>query len=118
MKTLKMHKWMLALFAVSVGLSAQAGDKVNGQALIAKSSCTACHGADFKTPIAKEYPKLAGQHEDYLYHALLAYKTSNNPQVGRSNAIMSGQVAQFSNKELRDIAAFISAQPGDLVLKK
>jgi cytochrome c553 len=35
------------------------------------------------------YPKIAGQHADYLYIALKAYKTENNPMVGRSNAIMS-----------------------------
>jgi cytochrome c553 len=41
------------------------------------------------------YPKLAGQHADYLYVALKAYQTEGNPNVGRGNAIMAGQVKQF-----------------------
>ena len=34
-----------------------------------------------------------------------AYKTEGNPNVGRGNAIMAGQVKQFSNAELKSIAA-------------
>jgi cytochrome c553 len=61
---------------------------------------------------------LAGQHADYLYFALRAYKVTNNPTVGRSNAIMAGQVAQFSDKDLKDMAAYIASLPGTMVVKK
>ena len=69
-------------------------------------------------PVVAEYPKLAGQHADYLYFALRAYKVTNNPNVGRSNAIMAGQVAQFSDRDLKDMAAYIASLPGTMVVKK
>jgi cytochrome c553 len=31
---------------------------------------------------------------------------------------MAGQVAQFSNKDLQDMAAYIANLPGSLVMKK
>ena len=39
-----------------------------------KGNCASCHGANFNTPIDPSYPKLAGQHADYLYVALKAYQ--------------------------------------------
>ena len=42
------------------------------------------------TPIDPSYPKLAGQHADYLFVALKAYQTDHNPLIGRNNAIMIG----------------------------
>ena len=55
-----------------------------------KGACVSCHGANFSKPIDRSYPKIAGQHADYLFVALKAYKVEGNPQVGRSNAIMAG----------------------------
>lgn len=84
------------------------------QALLTKGACVSCHGANFNKPIDGSYPKIAGQHADFLYVALKAYKTEGNPQVGRGNAIMAGQVKQFSLKELKAMAEYISSLPGDL----
>ena len=83
-------------------------------ALLTKGACASCHGANYSKPIDGSYPKLAGQHADYLYVALKAYKTEGNPNVGRSNAIMAGQVKQFSNVELKAMANYIGALPSDL----
>ena len=83
-------------------------------ALLTKGACTSCHGANFSKPIDGSYPKLAGQHADFLYVALKAYKTEGNPQVGRGNPIMGGQVKQFSNVELKAIANYIGSLPGEL----
>ena len=83
-------------------------------ALLTKGNCTSCHGADFNKPIAGNYPRLAGQHGDYLYASLRAYGTEGNPQVGRANAIMSGQVKAFTRAELKQIADYIASLPGDL----
>jgi cytochrome c553 len=35
-------------------------------ALLAKGACASCHGANYSKPISPAYPKLAGQHADYL----------------------------------------------------
>ncbi len=82
--------------------------------LLTKGACVSCHGSNFSKPLDPSYPKLAGQHADYLTAALKAYKTEGNPKVGRGNAIMAGQVKQFSNAELKAIANYIASLPGEL----
>jgi cytochrome c553 len=84
--------------------------------LLDKGGCIGCHGANFSKPTAAaaDAPKLAGQHPDYLFAALKAYQTDNNPQVGRNNPIMAGMVKQFSHAELKAIAQYISTLPSEL----
>jgi cytochrome c553 len=84
------------------------------QALLTKGACVSCHGANFNKPIDGSYPKIAGQHADYLYVALRAYKVEGNPQMGRANAIMGAQVKPFTNAELKAMAQYIGSLPGDL----
>ena len=83
-------------------------------ALLTKGACASCHGANFSKPIDPGYPKLAGQHGDYLAAALRAYGTTGNPNLGRGNAIMAGQVKQFKHEELKAIAQYIGSLPGEL----
>ena len=83
-------------------------------ALLKKGGCVACHGENFAKPIAPSYPKIAGQHADYLFVALKAYKTEKNPQVGRNNGVMAGMAKQFSNNELKEMSKYISSLDGDL----
>ena len=82
--------------------------------LLKKGACVSCHGDNFAKPIDPSYPKIAGQHADYLFVALKAYKTENNPQVGRANGVMGGIAKQFSNVELKALAAYVSSLDGDL----
>ena len=85
------------------------------QALLNKANCASCHGANFSTPIDPSYPKIGGQHADYLFVALKAYKTDgSNPKVGRSNAIMGGMAKQYTNPELKLLANYLSSVDGDL----
>ncbi len=87
------------------------------------AACVACHGANFSTPLDPSYPRLAGQHADYLYAALKAYHTDGNPHLGRNNATMRAQVVQeadgkkkltFSNPELKQMAQYLASLPSDL----
>ena len=103
---------------LSLMSSAYAANIEAGKALVEKNNCASCHGADLKSPIAPNYPKIAGQHQDYLFYALRSYQVENNPQVGRGNAIMAGQAKQFNASQLKDIAAYVSSLPGDFVVKK
>jgi len=82
--------------------------------LLARGACASCHGADFNQSMDPSYPKLAGQHGDYLYAALRAYGIQGNPNVGRANALMSAQVAQFKRAELKALADYLASLPGDL----
>lgn len=82
--------------------------------LLERGACSSCHGADFNRPIAPAYPKLAGQHRDYLLAALRAYGTEHHPQIGRANPIMSAQVKPFTVAELQTIADYVASLPGDV----
>ena len=84
------------------------------QALLTKGACASCHGVNFNKPINGAYPKIAGQHADYLYVSLRAYGIEGNRMVGRANGIMSAQVKPFTRAELKQMAEYIGSLPGDL----
>ena len=60
------------------------------------------------------YPKIAGQHADYLFVALKSYKQENNQAVGRSNGVMGAIAKQFSNDELKALAKYVGSLNGEL----
>ena len=83
--------------------------------LLKKGACVSCHGDNFAKPIDPSYPKIAGQHADYLFVALKSYKAdARNANVGRNNAIMGGIAKQFSNAELKALANYLASVEGDL----
>lgn len=111
-----LKRWLLLMLALSA--PALAGDAGAGKAAAQKYNCASCHGADYNSPIDPTYPKLAGQYEDYLRHALQAYQRSGDALNGRANAIMGGMAKPLSPTEIDDIAAYLSGLKGSLVLKK
>ena len=97
-------------------LTEQPSKEPNAQvkALLAKANCSSCHGASFSKPIDQSYPKLGGQHADYLLVALKSYKVEKNAKVGRNNAIMAGMAKQYTNAELKLMANYLSSLEGNL----
>ena len=83
-------------------------------ALIEKGACASCHGANFSKPIDPSYPKIGGQHADYLFFALKAYTVEGNNMIGRSNGIMAGIAKQYTPAEMREIAKYLSTVEGEL----
>ena len=83
-------------------------------ALLKKGACVSCHGDNFSKPIDPAYPKIAGQHADYLFVALKSYKTEGNANMGRSNGVMAGIAKQFTNAELKAMAGYVSSLDGEL----
>ena len=82
--------------------------------LLKKANCVSCHGENFSKPIDPSYPKLAGQHADYLFVALKAYRLDNNRQVGRNNAIMASMAKLYTPAELKVMAQYIGSLDGEL----
>jgi cytochrome c553 len=82
--------------------------------LLTRGACASCHGANFSKPIDGAYPKLAGQHADYLFVALRSYGVEGKPQIGRANAIMGAQVKPFKRAELKAIADYLASLPGEV----
>lgn len=99
----------LAAACVFSSPSALAGNPERGQEKSAV--CAACHGPTGISPVP-DFPSIGGQHEKYLYRALLDYKIGN-----RQDPIMAGQVAELSTQDLRDLAAYFARQEG-LYLKR
>ncbi len=120
-----MNKLTLAvaasLFAVA-GASAHAADLAAGQEAFQKYTCATCHGADGKTSTLPTYPILAGQHADYLAHALKTYKRgqAGAPATAnvRKNAVMGAMVQQLSNADIENIAAWLASLPSPLSISK
>ncbi len=82
--------------------------------LLQKGACVSCHGDNFSKSIDPSYPKIAGQHPDYLFMALKAYRDNSHQTWGRGNPIMAGMAKQFSNAELKAMAQYIGSLPGEL----
>jgi cytochrome c553 len=82
--------------------------------LLKRGNCASCHGDNFSKPLDPSYPKLAGQHGDYLFVALKSYQTERNSAIGRSNAIMAAQAKPFSHAELKLLANYLASLPGEL----
>jgi cytochrome c553 len=68
--------------------------------------CGFCHGESGLGEM-EGYPALAGQNQDYLEHALTAYRSG-----GRSNPIMQTFAKRLTPDEVRQLAAYFAAQPG------
>ena len=113
-----MKKLIIALALGAVSLTASAADVKRGEELTKKYNCASCHGADYNKPVDPSYPKLAGQHADYLAHALTAYKRGGDKANGRSNPIMSGMVQPLSDQDMVDIGAYLASLPSQLVVRK
>jgi cytochrome c553 len=89
----------LLIFTANVFAS---GDPVAGKE---KSAiCAACHAADGNSTIPA-WPKIAGQHEDYLYQQLLDFKSGK-----RENPQMLPILIPFNEEDLSNIAAFYASQ--------
>jgi cytochrome c553 len=85
-------------------------------ALLKKGNCASCHGENFNKPIAGSYPKLAGQHADYLYAAMVSYQVGSIRSVGRTNAIMAAQAKPFTHQDVKAITEYIASLPSDLTI--
>ncbi|MGB4361756.1 MAG: c-type cytochrome [Rhodoferax sp.] len=98
---------------VNVPTTAAEGS-VKAAELMAKGGCTSCHGANLSKPIDPSYPKIAGQHADYLYVALRSYKINEKPMIGRSHPVMAGIAKQFSDKEMKVLADYVAGLPSEI----
>ena len=95
---------LATILAISLPVAAASGDAEVGKKK--STTCAACHGAA-GVSASPDFPNLAGQYEDYLVKALTHYKNGK-----RKNPIMTAQVANLSQKDILDLAAYFSHQPG------
>lgn len=72
--------------------------------------CAGCHGVDGNAVVGAN-PRLAGQYESYLYHALKEYKDGK-----RESLLMAGMVANLTDQDMKDLAAWFASQEGNVLV--
>jgi cytochrome c553 len=90
-----------SLVLISLQSFAQ-GDAAAGQAKA--TICAACHGADGNSAVPN-WPKLAGQHQQYLVRQITLIKSNDRPVPE-----MMGITPGLSDQDILDIAAYYSQQ--------
>lgn len=95
----------MALLLVLLALPASAAGDVEAGREKSKV-CEQCHGPGGNSENA-QFPRLAGQHPDYLIKALRDYQTG-----ARKNPIMMPFAANLSPRDMEDLAAFFASQKG------
>lgn len=104
---MKLHTILAGLGLSLVLVSSAWAVQGNPEAAKEKAKlCGACHGDDGNTQ-TPNFPKLAGQYEDYLRFALKHYRNKQ-----RTNAIMNGQAENLTDQEIADLAAFYAQKKG------
>lgn len=78
------------------------GNATAGQAKAAV--CGACHGMDGNSSDA-QYPKLAGQNEEYISRQLHNFKSGK-----RQNPIMLGFASQLADQDMADVGAYFMSK--------
>ncbi len=94
--------------ALALASGAQAADLAAGKQKV-QDVCQACHGMDGLAVTSPEYPKLAGQRQDYLAKALRDYKSG-----ARKNPVMSAMAAGLTPKDIDNVSAYFASQAGPL----
>lgn len=102
-----MNRVLLLALALSasglfMGAAQAAGDAASGQAKAAV--CAACHGPDGNS-VVPQWPKLAGQHEDFLARQVRMIRDGQRTVVE-----MTGIVAAMSDQDIADVSAYFAAQ--------
>ncbi|MYM69027.1 c-type cytochrome [Pseudoduganella sp. FT55W] len=119
---------LVAVLAVSATASASAEDKkpaqpaapkidpakgatlyTDGDAARGLPACVSCHGAGGNSTIVAN-PKLAGQHEGYLYKQLVNFTTPD-----RNQPVMTTYAKMLTDEEKHNVAAWLvtqAAKPG------
>lgn len=69
------------------------------------TTCFACHGPQGNGSVSPAFPKLADQGSKYIFEQLQEFKKQT-----RKNPVMKVQAASLSDDDMRDLAAYFSAQ--------
>lgn len=97
-----------ALALPAIAQSVVKGDSAKAQPIVTQV-CAACHGADGNS-VAAANPNLAGQHPEYIFKQLSNFKSKDGKPAERANPVMGGMVANLSDDDMKNLAAYFAAQ--------
>ncbi len=104
---MKTIRYAVMAAALAAG-AAQAANLEAGKAK-AQEVCQACHGMDGQSAASPDYPKIGGQHRDYLAKALRDYKSG-----ARKNPVMGAMAQPLTAQDIENVTAYYATQPGVL----
>ena len=83
-----------------------AGDRIFHEGVPGKNipACLTCHGADGQGNAT--FPRLAGQHMDYVEKQLMVFQRSDQRPQG---AVMKTVAHELSREDIRDVAAYVQS---------
>jgi cytochrome c553 len=96
----------VAAYLVSLGNDAVAAGGSPGGSSKEVRNCGACHGQN-GIGLSPGWPTLAGQHEDYLVHALNQYRTG-----ARQDPVMVSLTSSLSDETIVSLAKYYSSLDG------
>jgi cytochrome c553 len=95
-----------AAYLATLGADTVAAGGNSGGSFEPAQTCAACHGQN-GISLSPGWPTLAGQHEDYLEHALNQYRDGS-----RNDLVMSPLVADMSDETVSQLAAYFANLEG------
>jgi cytochrome c553 len=96
--------------AAAAAAPAPAAPDLKKGAAIAAAVCAACHAVDGNSN-GPTFPKLAGQHPDYIVKQLMNFKVvAPATTAERPNAIMSPIAASLADADMKNVAAYYATQ--------
>jgi cytochrome c553 len=69
--------------------------------------CASCHGADGRSTVMPQYPKIGGQTAEYVVIALKAYRDGR--RLGTYAAIMAAVAKPLSDADIANLAAYVES---------
>jgi cytochrome c553 len=69
--------------------------------------CASCHGADGRSTVVPQYPKIGGQTAEYLVIALKAYRDGR--RLGTYAAMMAAVAKPLSDADIANLAVYVES---------
>ncbi len=102
----------VSAYLATLGAETVAAGGSTAPAFDKAATCVACHGPN-GISVQPMWPTLAGQHEDYLVHALKQYRDG-----GRQNAVMMPLAAGLTDTDIKLLAKYYAGLEGLETTKK
>jgi len=95
-----------ASYLASLGTGTVAAGGDSGGSFAPAAACAACHGQN-GISLSPSWPTLAGQHEDYLLHALNQYRDGS-----RKDPVMAPMAATLTDETAAQLAKYFASLKG------
>ena len=95
-----------AAYLASLGAETVAAGGSSGGSFAPAQTCVACHGQN-GISLSPSWPTLAGQHEDYLVHALQQYRDGS-----RKDPVMGPLAAGLDDATIKQLAEYFAGLAG------